>query len=41
MNKRKKMGLFKKLFKSDCEGIIEAYLQTYKKIKNASHIAYS
>ncbi len=24
-----------KLFKSDCEGLIEAYLQTYKKIKNA------
>ena len=29
------MGLFNKLFKSDCEGLIEAYLQTYKKIKNA------
>jgi len=29
------MGLFNKLFKSDCEGMIEAYLQTYKKIKNA------
>ena len=29
------MGLFNKLFRSDCEGLIEAYLQTYKKIKNA------
>jgi hypothetical protein len=29
------MGFFNKLFKSDCEGLIEAYLQTYKKIKNA------
>jgi len=29
------MGLLKKLFKSDCEGLIEAYLQTYKKIRNS------
>jgi len=29
------MGLFTKLFKSTCDGLIEAYLQTYKKIKNA------
>ena len=29
------MGLFNKLFKSDCEGLIEAYLQTYKQIKNS------
>lgn len=28
------MGIFNKLLKSDCEGLIEAYLQTYKKIKN-------
>jgi hypothetical protein len=28
------MGLFNKLFKSDCEGLIEAYLQTYKKVKD-------
>jgi hypothetical protein len=29
------MGFFNKLIKSDCEGLIEAYLQTYKNIKNA------
>lgn len=28
------MGLFNKLFKSTGEGLIEAYLETYKKIKN-------
>jgi len=32
------MGLFNKLFKSDCEGLIEAYLQTYKKIRNAPQV---
>jgi hypothetical protein len=30
------MGVFNKLFKSHCEGLIEAYLQTYKKIITAS-----
>jgi hypothetical protein len=29
------MGLFNKLLKSDREGLIESYLQTYKKIKGA------
>jgi len=29
------MSLFNKLFKSDCEGLIEAYLQSYKKIKSS------
>jgi len=30
-----KTGQFNKLFKSDCQGLIEAYLQTYKKIRNS------
>ena len=29
------MGFFTKLFKSTREGLIEAYLETYKKIKNS------
>jgi hypothetical protein len=29
------MGVLNKLFKSDCEGLIEAYLQTYRKVRNA------
>jgi len=28
------MGFFTKLFKSTCEGLIEAYLETYKNIKS-------